>query len=789
MARRVLFTFLCAACFCNRVHRVYYMDGCMLAQAGNPFPDAMFAPCGANGNDAENTHWTPFLKAAAEYVHETYPQPWDEATEKLVVFLLGLVSHQVADISWHSLGIDQGLLTSMGGTNFHGDGLGRAQAVGDRLDDAIVHFDMEMGYDQTVGHWYLPLHDLVPIYRKMDNNTDVTIGTLLKCTSLLFLGRFGEKLALSNIYLDTSEGALAGFEERRSPFLADNFVSYFLDGVDDMAQWTANVWDAVIEVVEHGTEGCDLPNNPLYVRCGNSSATNARLPPMSGRAPAKAEEIRRHYETRFAMAAPFMGKAEGLVTAEPHLRGVRLSVDMEAFSSLMPSKRTPVEAQAAADTPDAPTPMNAPPLGNYARLGASVAAGDFNGDGTPDLAVGSPGSGTPGDAHTGSVLVTVSPAAEGIAQATLSGPQTMTLEGLIPFGRFGESLCTCDINGDGIDDLAVGAPSAFSETLSYRGALYVYYGRKGSAPVFSSPDMIIEAEGPDGSLSSLSNFGFRLTSGDLDSDGHADLIVSSPYANYNDRHQSGAVWVILSSSQQRRSLLGPRLNVSAATDYVISGTASYGWFGYNTLAVTNSGKGRHLVVGEPYARDCRQADCRMDDADIQGIGRLHVYDFSGCTAATSASFVPARVAFVVGTQEFETFGSNFAAGNFGADGRFVLAVSSPRKNVAGKLLFGATSWVQSGEVNVYAFDDILAAVNGSKTTDLSPFATLQGDRHGARFGERILQSAWQRETHCWYLRRFARKTPPASTALVETKAFSTCTRTSPLVIQHCHTAR
>ena len=31
-----------------------------------------------------------------------------------MVFLLGLVQHQVADISWHSLGIDQGFLQTMG---------------------------------------------------------------------------------------------------------------------------------------------------------------------------------------------------------------------------------------------------------------------------------------------------------------------------------------------------------------------------------------------------------------------------------------------------------------------------------------------------------------------------------------------------------------------------------------------------------------------------------------------------------------------------------------------------
>lgn len=35
-------------------------------------------------------------------------------TEKLVVFLFGFVTHQVADVPWHSLGIAQGFLDTMG---------------------------------------------------------------------------------------------------------------------------------------------------------------------------------------------------------------------------------------------------------------------------------------------------------------------------------------------------------------------------------------------------------------------------------------------------------------------------------------------------------------------------------------------------------------------------------------------------------------------------------------------------------------------------------------------------
>jgi hypothetical protein len=62
-----------------------------------------------------------------------------QATEKLVVFLFGVVQHQVADATWHSLGIDQGFLDTMGQVNFHGS-FGDAHSVGD--------------FGILVMHWY-----------------------------------------------------------------------------------------------------------------------------------------------------------------------------------------------------------------------------------------------------------------------------------------------------------------------------------------------------------------------------------------------------------------------------------------------------------------------------------------------------------------------------------------------------------------------------------------------------------------------------------------------------------
>ncbi len=55
----------------------------------------------------------PILILNSSSVHCIRFPCW-QTVEKLVVFLLGLVSHQVADINWHSLGISQGFLQTMG---------------------------------------------------------------------------------------------------------------------------------------------------------------------------------------------------------------------------------------------------------------------------------------------------------------------------------------------------------------------------------------------------------------------------------------------------------------------------------------------------------------------------------------------------------------------------------------------------------------------------------------------------------------------------------------------------
>src|SRR5262249_53418060 len=96
-----------------------------------------------------------------------------------------------------------------------------------------------------------------------------------------------------------------------------------------------------------------------------------------------------------------------------------------------------------------------------AHFGKALAAGDFNSDGRDDLAIGAPGESFDNiGTVTGAGMVEVIYGSS--AKLTASGnDQFTTLQlGHTPStnGAFGSSLSAGDFDGDGYDDLAIGAP-------------------------------------------------------------------------------------------------------------------------------------------------------------------------------------------------------------------------------------------------------------------------------------------------------------------------------------------
>lgn len=160
---------------------------------------------------------------------------------------------------------------------------------------------------------------------------------------------------------------------------------------------------------------------------------------------------------------------------------------------------------------------------NNDHFGAALAAGDFDDNGFDDLAVGAWREDFGAIFDTGSVDVLYGQAT-GLALAGAEYFDSSELGySIVADRRFGAALMAADFNGDGHDDLAIGAPG-----FSGHGAVLVVDGI-GSG--LQTPVHIHLSQGADG-VEDVSEpgdqFGAALAAAHLSNDAYADLIVGVP---------------------------------------------------------------------------------------------------------------------------------------------------------------------------------------------------------------------------------------------------------------------
>jgi hypothetical protein len=385
------------------------------------------------------------------------------------------------------------------------------------------------------------------------------------------------------------------------------------------------------------------------------------------------------------------------------------------------------------------------------RFGATLATGDFDGDGYADLAVGVPGEGRAGREHAGVVQILHGSRNGLVARGELGFWQGRSgVKGTLEAENgFGSALVAGDFDGDRRDDLAIGTPLDSVGGRHAAGAVNVFYGSRSGLTARGDQLWTLDTAQIKGLAGASFRFGWTLAAGELSGNGRDDLAIGIPGARISGQREAGAVTVLygrsggLSSvddlwSQDARGikgLAGETDNFGAAlaiadVDRDGIGDLAIGVPLDDVGAVPGAGAVNVIHGSSSGLRSDPDRLWTQNSAGIKGVASqrdrfgsaLIAADFSRDAAADLAIGVPSEDAGVDidagavavlygrpgsglaargdqrwlqdGAAPGDLFGAALAAGDFDADNAFDLAVGAPHD----RGLVGAVS-VLAGSAN------------------------------------------------------------------------------------------
>ena len=322
--------------------------------------------------------------------------------------------------------------------------------------------------------------------------------------------------------------------------------------------------------------------------------------------------------------------------------------------------------------------------------GRVLATGDVNGDSVDDLIIGAVWADPDGRNNAGAVYVLLGGPNLSPVIDLADGSADMIVLGADPNDHLGYSAAVGDINGDGIDDIIIGARLADGVGVGRcldagtgdrcdSGEAYVVFGRSDLPKVLdlhdTQPDVRLVGAAAGDQLSRY------VGAGDVNGDGVDDILIGAYLAEAPGRADTGAAYILYGGE------LSGTVDLQTGADVTVFGRATGDYFGWTmALGDIDGDRSVDLLIGAPLA----------DPGGLDRAGETVV--FSNAAGLSGSIDLSSRDPDVIirGVRELELSGFSLAIGDLNGDGAGDAIVSAIWAAPSGRRQAGETYVVYGG---------------------------------------------------------------------------------------------